>query len=98
MPKSSETFEDGLAIGLLLSRRHGRHPDRVTYTDSDPSYIPPTPVAGETFDTYKEDWLDNGTVIFTQKYGVGVLNKGTATEQVTRLIFPDLTYVSLINF
>jgi hypothetical protein len=74
------------------------HPDRVTYTDTDPSYTPPTPATGETFDTYKEDWLDGNTVTKTQTFGVGVLNKGTSNEQVTRLIFPDLTYVSLINF
>ena len=85
-------------LAMLLPSGITRHPDRVTYTSNNSSYIFPDPLLGETFDTYKEDWLEDNVVTYSQIYGVGIINRGQANEQVTRLIFPDMTFVSLINF
>lgn len=62
------------------------HPDDLTYTDSDPDYVPPASVqTGETFDTITETWADGSQDVF----GVGVLNKGADDETITRFIYPD---------
>ena len=62
------------------------HPDDLTYTDSDPDYVPPASVqTGETFDTITETWADGSQDVF----GVGVLNKGADDETIIRLIYPD---------
>ena len=81
------------AVAMMLAAG-GSRPDSLVYTDSDPAYTPPeTVLSGETFDTITEVYSDERIV-----YGVGVTGKGTSSETVTRLIFPDGFYTTLVGW
>ena len=87
--------------GYVLGRKDkgGKHPDTVIYTDSDSTYSAPDTAQNETFDTFTEVWNnDDPEKIVRRVWGVGVLNKGKENERVTRLVYPDKTFVTLVNF
>ena len=94
-------FEEGLAVGLLLAGRGqaNKHPDILEYIDDEyerPEGI--TPETGETFDSITETWDSGGENEQTVTWGVGIIGKGTDSEIVNRMIYPDGTEISLINF
>jgi len=89
------TPETAVAMMLAMSSRPSEErPTSLVYTDSDPDYVPPeTVLSGETFDTVTEVYQDRAEV-----YGIGVTGKDTSSETVTRLIFPDGGYITLVNW
>jgi len=97
---SSETAAALMIAAGLMKKGH---PDKLTYTDNDTDYELPegiTKEENETFDTVKELWKakteddEDRTVV----WGVGILNKNQDNETVNRMIYPDGTQISLINF
>lgn len=75
------------------------HPDILEYIDNEyerPEGI--TPETGETFDSIVETWDSGGEDERTVTWGVGIIGKGTDSEIVNRMIYPDGTEISLINF
>ena len=87
--------------GYVLGRKDkgGKHPDTVIYTDSDTGYRMPDPAQNETFDTFTEVWESESLEKTVRRvWGVGVVNKGKENERVTRLVYPDKTFVTLVNF
>ncbi len=93
------TFEDGLMLGFALNK-NGKcdHPTRTTYVENDANYVPPDVRAGETFDTYTEVWVKENVVVRQHVWGIGMFNRGAINETVTRLIYPDRTYVEFVGF
>ena len=89
------SFSAGFVLGRKGAGASGTHPDAVIYTDNDTAYEAPDTAQGETFDTYTEAWTEDNE---RRVWGVGVFNKGAENEKVTRLIYPDKTYVVLVNF
>lgn len=80
---------------LLAMIFKNAHPVSLEYRTN--SYVVPqsiTPATGETFDSIVETWGQNKTDI----YGVGLLNRGQSNETVTRLIFPDASYITLTGW
>lgn len=93
------TFEDGLMLGFAVDKHgHCSHPQLVTYVEDDQDYEPPDIRQGETFDTYTEKWIKEDVVTRTHVWGVGVINRGADDETVTRLVYPDRTFVELEGF
>ena len=88
--------KNGIAMESLLAIIFkNAHPISLEYRTN--SYTVPTgitPASGETFDSIVETWGQNKTDI----YGVGLINRGQANETVTRLIFPDASYITLIGW
>ena len=84
-------------LAMLLAAGGSSHPDVLEYEDG--GFTPPAsvvPEQGETFDSITETW--SGAEPYSRVWGVGIIDKGLSTEIVNRLIYPDGSEISLINF
>lgn len=99
---SNNYSADNIGMESLLAMiAHNAKPISLEYKEN--SYTVPTgitPATGETFDSIIETWgTDEETLQpITSIYGIGVLNRGQATETFTRLIFPDASFITLIGW
>ena len=89
------SFSAGFVLGKKGAGGTETHPNVILYTDNDSTFEAPDTASGETFDTFTEIWTEDNE---RRVWGVGSFNKGTSNEKVTRLIYPDKTYVVLVNF
>lgn len=73
-----------------------RYPDDIRYVEGDQTYVPPSIVQGETFDTCTEIWLDEAdTTVEVKKavFGIGVIN-----DHPSRIVLPNGHVINLTGF